>query len=67
MSNDFTIEEYNTLNRAIAQGALKVKYGDKEVEYRSLDEMVRLRNIMRKELGLNRGKSHRKVAVYYKT
>ena len=38
----YTLIEYQALSAAIASGASKVKYGDKEVDYRSLDEMIRL-------------------------
>lgn len=41
------------LNDAIAQGAVEVWYGDKRVRYRSLNEMLRIRDILRDELGLN--------------
>lgn len=41
------------LEKAIAQGATTVKYGDKEVTYRSLSEMFQLREQMKDELGLN--------------
>lgn len=43
---------YDNLERAIYEGALKVEYGDKKVEYRSLNEMVRARDILRADLGL---------------
>lgn len=46
----FTEENLNALNEAIAEGISKVKYSDKEVEYRSLDDMIKLRNLMKKEL-----------------
>lgn len=49
----YTTEQLNTLEAAIADGALTVKYGDKLTTYRSLDEMIRIRNLMRDELGLN--------------
>ena len=48
----FTTEKLQALEEAIGEGVLKVKYSDKEVEYRSLDEMYRIRNSMRKSLGL---------------
>jgi hypothetical protein len=48
----FTQEQYDKLNDAIAQGVLEVKYADKTVVYRSLDEMLRLRNVIGQELGL---------------
>jgi len=43
----YTLAQYNTLNEAIALGATKVVYGDKTVEYRSLDEMLRLQIAMK--------------------
>ncbi len=50
----WTIEQYNTLNDAIAQGVTQVMYGNKMVIYRSINEMLTLRNLMREELGLNK-------------
>lgn len=50
----WTLDQYNALNDAIAQGVNQVMYGNKLVIYRSLDEMLKLRNTMREELGLNR-------------
>lgn len=49
----YSTAQYNALTEAIAQGALKVKYADKEVEYRSLDDMLKLQEIMKNDLGLN--------------
>lgn len=55
MSNtSFTEAQLIALESAIADGALKVKYSDKEVEYRSLEEMLKIRDIMRNSLGLNK-------------
>ena len=54
MAGSFTLEPLNSLESAIADGALKVKYSDKEVEYRSLEEMLKIRDIMRNDLGLNK-------------
>jgi hypothetical protein len=48
----FTQDDLDVLNASIAQGALKVKYADKEVEYRSLKDMLELRRLMAAELGL---------------
>lgn len=45
--SQYTLAQYQTLTDAIASGALKVKYGDKEVEYRSLNDMIRLQNMMK--------------------
>ena len=54
MANSFTLDQLKSLESAIADGALKVKYSDKEVEYRSLEEMLKIRDIMRNALGLNK-------------
>lgn len=48
----FTLEKLKALEAAIAEGVKRVKYSDKEVEYRSIDEMLRVRDLMKKELGL---------------
>lgn len=48
----FTFERLQLLEEAIADGARIVKYTDKEVEYRSLDEMLKARDLMRRKLGL---------------
>ncbi len=49
----WTTTELEILEKAIASGATKVKYADKEVEYRSLSEMYNLREQIKDELGLN--------------
>ena len=61
MSNPtFTKENLTALEHAIAEGAKRVKYSDKEIEYRSLEEMLKIRDLMKKELGLNKCSSSRK-------
>lgn len=51
MANEaYTIEQFNTLCAAIAQGALRVKYGDKEVDYRSLSDMLKIKSLMEAQL-----------------
>lgn len=52
----WTIEQYNTLKEAIASGTKTVKYSDKEVTYRSLEEMMTLLRAIERELGLNKTK-----------
>ena len=48
----FTQTELNTLERAIATGALRVRFADgREVLYRSLAEMRHLRDQMKAEVG----------------
>lgn len=48
----FTTDNLELLEAAIAEGALKVKYTDKEIEYRSLKDMLKIRDLIKKELGL---------------
>ncbi len=48
----FTQADLDALNGAIAMGARRVRYSDKEIEYRTLREMLDLRDLMRRELGL---------------
>lgn len=49
----WTQTDLDTLEKAIATGATRVKYADKEVEYRTLAEMWQLRDQIKDELGLN--------------
>lgn len=48
----FTQEQFDNITAAIAEGALTVKYSDKEVTYKSLDDMIRIRSMIAKDLGL---------------
>lgn len=50
----FTQENLTAIEQAIATGATDVYYGDKRVAYRSLDDMMRIRDLIRKELGMNK-------------
>lgn len=59
----FTMERLQALEEAIAEGALRVKYSDKEVEYRSLEEMLKIRDTMRKVLCVNK-KSSDKAGLF---
>lgn len=49
----FTLAQYHALQAAIAEGALVVRYADKSVTYRSLDEMIRILKLMANDLGLD--------------
>lgn len=51
----YTLDQLTTLEAAIAEGTLRVKYADKEVQYRSLDEMLRIRELMRRDVGQSSG------------
>lgn len=49
----YTLAQVENLEKAIAEGALSVKYDGKETTYRSLDDMNRILNIMKSSLGIN--------------
>lgn len=67
MANEnFTIEQYNTLCAAIAQGALLVEYGDKKVQYRSLSEMLQIKSLMEKALNIGNKGNGRKYLNFTK-
>lgn len=61
----FTEEQLEAIEAAIASGTLIVQYSDKRVEYRSFDDLLRARNLIREALGLT-GKSKRIYAEHSK-
>ena len=61
----YTQEQLDQLNEAIAQGARSVWYGDKRIDYRSLDDMIRIKNLMEAALGVKKG-TGRNFADYRK-
>ena len=46
----FTQTQLDALEAAIASGTLEVRIGDKSVRYHSLDEMIKLRDVIRNQL-----------------
>lgn len=66
MATNYTPEMLAALELAIAQGARDVYYGDKRVSYRSLEEMLQIRNVMRAELGMTSNFNRRKFAEHNK-
>ncbi len=66
MATQFTESQYTALCAAIAQGVLRVKYGDKEVDYRTLDDMLRTKALMEDALGKNKTKKRRKYISFNK-
>jgi hypothetical protein len=48
----YTTDNLAAIEKAIAEGTLEVSYGDKRVKYRSLSEMLQIRDLIRNELGL---------------
>lgn len=66
MAEEFTVEQLRALDRAIASGTLRAKYGDHEVQYRSIDEMLRIRALMREALGFVRAEQRRVFTSFSK-
>jgi hypothetical protein len=62
----YTMAQYERLCAAIAEGALIVKHDNKTVEYRSLDDMMRIKNVMERDLGLVQANGGRRVAEFCK-
>lgn len=64
MAETYTEQQYKTLCDAIAQGVKEVKYGDKEITYRSLDEMRSIRREMEKQLFPGKKRTRTKYFTY---
>jgi hypothetical protein len=56
----FTAEDLETIRRAIATGELRVRYADREVEYRSIDDLLKAEKRILGSLN-GRPKQHRGV------
>jgi len=46
----YTLEQYQALSAAIAEGVKVVEYADKKVEYRDLPDMLRIQALMYDQL-----------------
>ncbi|MCK6435981.1 phage head-tail joining protein [Rivihabitans pingtungensis] len=46
----FTLKQLDAVEQALARGERVVRYGDRTVEYRSVDELIRLRDAIRADL-----------------
>ncbi|MDR0770821.1 MAG: hypothetical protein LBE75_06435 [Burkholderiales bacterium] len=51
----FTQDDLTRINRAIATGERVVQFSDKRIEYRSIDELIRVRNQIAEELAAGKG------------
>lgn len=58
----FTQVQLQAVEKAIASGTTRVRYADREVQYRTLDELLQLRTAMKSELGLI---EHGGIAIQY--
>lgn len=65
-STEYTLEMYQALKCAIAEGAKVVRYQDKWIEYRSLTEMYRILGDMEVALGLKKSKHVRLYGKFNK-
>ncbi len=48
----YTLDDLNKVEEIIANGVEMVKYSDKQIEYRSLDDLKKLRDLIKRELGI---------------
>ena len=65
MSTSWTAQDLEILEKAIALGATKVKYSnDKEIEYRSLEEMLKVRDLIFQALNTT-AKNNRVIYTEY--
>lgn len=55
---------FDTLEAAIVAGVREVYYGDKRVVYRNLDEMMRIRDMAARVLGLWQAGDSRQFAEF---
>lgn len=62
----WTTEQLAAVEEAIASGATRVKYADREVSYASLDDLLRLRDRMRRALGLADASQSRRYGSFSK-
>lgn len=65
MDSGFTHEQLVALKEAIASGELVVQYNGRRIQYRSLDEMIKAKNIIEDEL-LSNGNRRRHRAIFNK-
>lgn len=62
----FTQTQLDALEISIATGSLSCEFDGKRVQYRSLDEMMRIRETIRGALGLTGGRSRFSLAAFTK-
>jgi hypothetical protein len=60
----FTQQQYDDLVAAIAEGVTTVSSNGRQVAYRNLTDMLKLKAVMEQSLGLNGGGRVRKYIVH---
>lgn len=53
----FTSQDLTAIDKAIASGELRVKFGDREVQYRSIDELLKARDVISSSVASDSGSS----------
>lgn len=61
----YTQNHLDAVERAIARGEKVVRYTDRTVEYRSIDELLKARDVIRTSLTEAAGPRSRVVRVYH--
>ncbi|PXX53248.1 MULTISPECIES: phage head-tail joining protein [Pseudomonas] len=61
----FTQKHLDAVEGAIARGEKTVRYGDRTVEYRSIDELIRARDEIRTSLVNSAAPRSRVVRIYH--
>jgi len=54
MATSWTSTDLQNIEEAIAKGVLEVQYTDKKIRYRTLKEMLSIRNEIKKSLGITK-------------
>ena len=62
----WTQSDLDELEKSIKAGTLRVRFADREVIYRTLEEMLKIRDLIKRELGLSSGGPFRKFVSYWK-
>lgn len=62
----FTVTNLADLEKAIATGARRVQYQDREVDLRTQRDMMALRRLIRRELGLDKNRTRRIQSTFDK-
>lgn len=53
LTKDELTEKLRAIEDAFFEGVLEVQYGDKKVRYRSFDEMKRIIDLLKSQLGIS--------------
>ncbi len=59
----FTTADLTAVEEALAKGVLRVRMGDRDVEYRSVDELIKARDAIQAEISTASGKRVRQYRV----